>query len=375
MKKVLFALLASIMLIVAGCASIKKNEKSDIVILPLGGEVKVTDGSVVYALPLTVLEIDIVAERTIEVPGPYAGFASEMLGLENVIRNEDEIWTLKNVTLHAVEELDPSQFYIIQGTTLMQTNVLALKRSGLIMDINPEVYASMSFSYDQGGTDYSGLIFPDLGADEYVSFRTDTAYKVVKADTAFIRIPYLVEKKKKPSMAEEASAAAEKLLELREGKHMILTGETNIFPQDEAAIKEINRLDREYTALFAGKSWTETRHFRLWFTPQPEMSGQKTALFNFSENEGMKSPGSNIGKPVFIELVPSNKTRNLNLIVRPATSAREMVSTDKLFYRVPDVVDIRITQGNETFCSSRKLVYQFGNTVTLPANFVIGKLP
>ena len=35
---------------------------------------------------------------------------------------------------------------------------------------------------------------------------------------------------------------------------MILTGETNLFPQDGAAIDEINRLDREYTALFAGKS-------------------------------------------------------------------------------------------------------------------------
>ncbi|HUW93832.1 MAG TPA: DUF4831 family protein [Bacteroidales bacterium] len=372
-RKAAGAGLVILILMFSGCLSLRNRPGSDVVILPLGGEVKVTEGSVIYALPLTVFEIDVVAERTIVVPGPYAGFAKEMLGLDNVIMSEEEIWTMGNVTLCTVEELDPSQFYIIQGTSLMQTNVLALKRSGLILDITPDVYSSTSFSHNQGGTDYSGLLFPDLGADVYTSMKTDTVYKVIKADTAFIRVPYLVENKKKPSVGEEAAAAAQKLLELREGKHMILTGETNIFPQDEAAINEINRLDREYTALFAGKNWSETRHFRIWFTPQPSMAGKKTTLFNFSSVEGMRLAGSSSGKPVDLELVPSNKTQNLNLVVRPIMSQKEIDRADRLYYRVPDVVDIRITQGNETLCTARKLVYQFGNTVTLPSNIIIGK--
>jgi len=241
------------------------------------------------------------------------------------------------------------------------------------MDINPSVYSKMSFSHNPGDTDYSGLLFPDLGADEYMSFKTDTAYKVIKADTAFIRVPYLVEKKKKPSVAEEAAAAAKKLLELREGKHMILTGETNIFPQNAAAINEINRLDNEYTALFAGKSWTETRHFRFWFIPRPSMAGDKTALFSFSQIYGINPAGVGQGQPVTIEMIPSNKTKDLNLVVKAVSSEKEFETADKLYYRVPDVVDIRISQGNETLCTARKLVYQFGNRVTLPANFIIGK--
>jgi hypothetical protein len=67
---------------------LKPGTSSDIVILPLGGDVKVTDGSIVYALPLTVFEFDITARKTIEVPGPYAGFAGEMLGLNDVITEE-----------------------------------------------------------------------------------------------------------------------------------------------------------------------------------------------------------------------------------------------------------------------------------------------
>jgi len=372
-KQTLIAGLFTLLLMLSGCLSLKNGQRSDVVILPLGGEVEVTEGSVVYSLPLTVFEIDVVAERTVYVPGPYAGYAREMLGLDDIILSGEEKWTLGNVTLRTVEELDPSQFYVIQGTTLMQTNVLALKRSGLILDITPDVYETTSFSHNQGGTDYSGLLFPDLGADVYTTMKTDTAYKVVRADTAFIRVPYLVENRKKLTIGEEAAAAAQKLLELREGKHMILTGETNVFPQDGAAINEINRLDREYTALFAGKKWTETKQFRIWFTPRPSMAGQNTALFSFSSSEGMKTAGNSAGIPVVIELLPSNKTKDLNLVVRPAGSEKEMSGSDRLYYRVPDVVDIRITQGNETLCTARKLVYQFGNTVTLPSNIIIGK--
>ncbi len=373
MKKNAAACFIAIMMAFTGCLSPKHGSGSDVVVLPLGGNVTMREGSVVYALPLTVFEIDVVAERTVSVPGPYAAYAREMLGIDYAVTSQKETWTLGNVTLSTVEELDPSQFYIIQGTSLMQTNVLVMKRSGLILDITPDVYASTSFSHNQGGTDFSGLLFPDLGADEYMSLKTDTAYKIIKADTAFIRIPYLVEKKKKPSLEEEAAAAANKLLELREGKHMILTGETNIFPQDAAAINEINRMDREYTALFSGKSWTETKHLRLWFTPRSSMTGKKTVLFNFSAEEGMRPAGSDTGLPVELELVPSNKTKDLNMIVRPVASEKEMSRNDNLYYRVPDVVDIRISRGNETLCTARKLVYQFGNTVALPSNFIIGK--
>ena len=361
------------LLFISGCIPAKTGSKSDIVILPLGGEVKVTDGSIVYALPLTVLEFDIIAERTIEIPGPYSEFAKEMIGLEDVIADENEIWSLRDVTLRTVEELDPSQYYVIQGTTLMQTNLLSLKKNGLVLDINPDIYAETAFAHSQGESDYQGLLFPDMGAQEYVSLKTDTAYKVVKADTAFIRVPYLVQKKKSPTLEEEAAEAARRLLELREGKHMILTGETNIFPQDGSAINEINRLDREYTALFAGKSWTETKHYRIWMTPQMTMVGKKTTLFSFSETGGMTNAGSNGGETVSIEFIPSGKTRDLNLIVRPVVSEKEIAVADKLFYRVPDVVEIRVSSGNETICTARKLIYQFGNTVALPANFVIGK--
>jgi len=373
MKNTLIPVLIACMIAIAGCATQSRSTGSDIVVLPLGGEVQVTDGSIVYALPLTVFEFEIVAERTIEVPGPYAAYAGEMLGLDNVITSETESWSLTGLQLNTLEELDPEQFYVIQGTTLMQTNLLAMKESGLVLDINPAVYSHSGYSQLREEGLWPGLLFPDRGANEYVSTKTDTAYKVVKADTAFIRIPYLVQKKKGMTVAEEAREAADKLLELREGRHMILTGETNIFPQDGAAIDEINRLEREYTALFAGKQWTESRHYKIWFTPVLSMAGTKTPVFSFSEIDGVLPAGSSRGKPVNIELLPSGKTREINLVVRPVASEKELAARDRLYYRIPDVVDVRVASGDEILCTARKLIYQFGTTVALPSNFIIGK--
>ncbi|MCK7531125.1 MAG: DUF4831 family protein [Marinilabiliales bacterium] len=175
------------------------------------------------------------------------------------------------------------------------------------------------------GPDYHGPLFPDRGAYEYVSTRTDTAYRMVKADTAFIRVPYLVQKKKGMTVEEEAREAAERLLELREGRHMILTGETNIFPQDAAAIDEINRLEREYTALFAGKTWTETKHFRIWLTPDPlydRWEDNSVQLLRRQKESWL--PVMAGGSPVQIEMTASGKTKELKLVVRPPSSQKDL---------------------------------------------------
>jgi hypothetical protein len=372
MKRLGILIMPAILAVTGGCSNLGMNRASDIVVLPLGGEVKVTEGSIVYALPLTVLEIDVTAEKVTGVPGPYAAYAGEMIGLDNVITSGYESWRLTGVNLRTIEELDPGQFYVIQGTTLMQTNLLALKENGLVLDINPDIYAQSGHS-PLGQDSWSpDLLFPDRGAYDYVSTKTDTAYRVVKADTAFIRIPYLVQKKKGMTVEEEAREAADRLLELREGRHMILTGETNIFPQDGAAIDEINRLEREYTALFCGKTMSEEKHFRIWLTPDLSMTGAKRPLFSFSETAGVLPAADAVGNPVHIEMKPTGKTGELKLVVRPVSSAKDLEAIDRLYYRVPDV-EISIRSGDETLCTARKLVYQFGNTVTLPANFIIGK--
>jgi hypothetical protein len=355
------------------CASKKGLTDPKTVILPLGDTIPIKDGSLVYGLPMTVFNVTVEVEKRMEKPGPYAKFAGDMLGIKDVITQEKESWIITGLKLYSSEELDPSEFYVIESNTLFQTNVLSLKRAGLILDLNPDIYEKPGENRTGTGSQNIYPGFMDLGADEYYVTQSDTAFRVVKLDTAFIKIPYLVERKKQLSIDQLAEKAAKTLLEYRDGKHLIMTGEANVFPQDKSAIDEMNRLEDEYLALFAGKSWTVTKTFSYTMIPQKDMAGKQVVLFRFSDLTGISDAGGKSGIPVTLELTPARKTKNISVISKPVPENAESPKYDKLYYRVPDVVTVKVKTPTETMYNSRKLIYQFGDAIQLPANYIIGR--
>jgi len=369
MKLVYFIIIA---MISASCAVNRNMGNSKYSVTPLSGQTAVSDGSLVYGLPLTVVDVELEAERIIEKPGPYSRFAGDLLGLNDVIRSENESWSITGINVKTHEELDPEQFYIIEANSIFQTNVLSLKKAGLILDLNPEIYNSNNDDALRDLDNLNHLNVSDLGSDEYFQKNRDTLYRIVSVDTAFVRIPYLIEKKRKLTVDELAEKAAIRLMELRDGKHLILTGETNLFPQDKAAIDEINRMEKEYTELFTGKTLKEKRIFRYQVIPRKDMNKKPVTLCRFSESTGPADSTENSGSQVNIEFIPELKTKNLNMITGKTGSSASH-NYDRLFYRVPEVVNLRITLGDEVLEKSRKLVYQLGDIVRLPANYIIGR--
>ncbi len=354
------------------CQLVRKSPKPYTRVSPLTDTVVLRDGSLIYALPRTVFNVKVEFERTIELPGPYANYAGELLGLTNVIMNENETWTIKSVSLSSHEEADPSEFYVIESNTILHSNYLALKREGLILDINPQTFAGINGGSGGKEIDINQFRSFDLGSDEYYRVQTDTVYKRVSVDKQFIRIPYIVEQKKKLSDAQLAERAARRLMELRDGKFLILTGEANVFPQDKAAIDEINRMEKELTELFTGKTITDIRTFTYSISPDKEMTAGAIEVLRFSELTGPEASDHESGIPVMMELVPEKKTKDLSVISRSASPGSEPAK-EKVYYRIPDVVNVMINMGDETLYKSRKLVFQFGTVMQLPANYIIGK--
>ena len=364
--------LIAVMAIAGSCGSNKYMSDSSSTVMPLSDKSGVSAGSLVYGLPLTVVEIEIEAERIIEKPGPYSRYAESLLGLTDIIKSENEYWSIRTIRINTHQELDPGEFYVIEATSMFQTNVLALKKTGLIMDLNPEIYNSHTDIYTDTETDLRSLKIFDLGADEYFQDQRDTVYKTVNVDTAFIKVPYLVTKKQKLTVDQLAEKAAVRLMEMRDGKHLILTGETNIFPQDGAAINEMNRLEKEYTELFTGKTLRGKHTFSYQLIPNKDQAGKQITVCTFSELTGPGTTSQKSGTPVTIEFIPEMKTKSLKLI---STQNKESSSQKygKLYYRVPDVVSVKTVFGNEVINATRKLIYQFGEVIHLPENYIIGK--
>ena len=371
-RKISIVILMLFTVITNSCSLFRKQKTPDLVITPLSDTIIMRSGSLIYALPMTVFTVSVQMERTIELPGPYAKYAGELLGLTDVIMQEDEHWEIKDITVSSHEEVDPSEFYVIESSTLQQTNALALKKSGLIMDLNPGL--NVPVVAGSAGKEFNINDFRsfDLGADEYFRVNTDTAYKRARVDGQFIRIPYVVEKNTRLTSGELAQRAAKRLMELREGKLMVLTGEANVYPQDASSINELNRLEKEYTELFTGKIITQTRSFNYQVIPTPEMSGRQVRLFNFSEVTGPESESTSNGIPVVMEMNPEKKTKDVTIISSQKGDTGKVLP-DKLYYRIPDVADLRIKIGDDVLYNSRRLVYQFGQIVQLPSNYIIGK--
>jgi hypothetical protein len=367
-----FNLFFLLLILTTSCLPWKKTTTPASEVKPLSDTVRIREGSTVYALPMTVFTVKVELERTIEIPGPYAKYADDLLGLNKVILTRTEHWSVRGISVNSHEEIDPSEYYVIEAPGSFQTNILALKREGLILDLNP--------AQNTQGVDYlkdremntNRFMSYDLGSDEYYQVQTDTAFRRIRVDSSFIRIPYIVEKKKKLTDDQLAERAARRIMDLREGKILILTGEANVFPQSNAAIDEINRMEQEYTQLFTGKSITESITYSYQFIPRKDMTTGTFTLFKFSDAAGPAKSSSGNGTPVTVEIIPEQKTKDLTVITReqPEPAARKI---DKLYYRMPDVVTLKINLGNEPLYSSRKLVYQLGEIMQLPANYVLGK--
>jgi hypothetical protein len=89
----------AIALIVFSCSSTQKMAEPQKVILPLSDPHILREGSIVYGLPRTVLTFTVDFERTIEKPGPYARYASDLLGLDKVITEANEVWTIEGISV------------------------------------------------------------------------------------------------------------------------------------------------------------------------------------------------------------------------------------------------------------------------------------
>jgi len=372
MKKLFPVIFLLLTLVAASCSSFNKQHTEGPLIIPLSDTVSLRQGTIIYALPMTVFTVRVEMERTIEIPGPYARYAEELLGLGNVIMHEDEYWSIKDVKIHSHEEVDPSEFYVIESNTLQQNNILALKENGLILDIGPALNQYDGMMVNDKELDFSQFHSFDLGSDEYYRTSTDTAFQRIKMNEQYIRIPYTVDRKNKLTTEQLAERAANRLMDLREGKFMVLIGEANVFPQDAAAINELNKMEEEYTALFTGRTFTETKVFTYQVIPTPDDKGNRIPIFNFSEVTGPDNFKESNGKPFIIEFVPEQKLKDITVLKKTPTTPIVPVY-DKLFYRIPDVVTVNAGFEEELLYKSRKLIYQFGEIMQLPSNYLLGR--
>jgi hypothetical protein len=299
--------------------------------------------------------------------GPYYRFAEKYLGIEGVPGENKSEWVIQNLTLTAFSETDPEQYYLISPIrgTFKPENIMYLSEEGLIMDLKKlDAFAIESRKTHVFGK-APGILYSSPTISRNLEHSTDTLYKTILTDTAFIRIPVLKNEMIVRTIDERAEEAADYIIEIRNRIFELLTGQGDFYPEGSALEFGINKLtetEKEYLSLFTGRSVEIPHSFNFWYVPDAGGKNENVTLFEYSDNNGINPEITGKGKAVNLLLETVEKTtplqEHLNLILPE--------NDNIIYYRIPDIAEVEIQEEGKTIFSERIPVYQYGTVITMP---------
>lgn len=323
--------------------------------------------TVVYALPQTVLNVDVVVEKKIRKVGPFVNFAKKYIGVEPKITSNEVKWDIKSIVLTEKGEVDPQHFYKLVSDGNYQPNLIQLTPDGVILGFNTNSAAikkNVVANLIKEESDFD-IEYGNFSIDPNLLFKKDTVYKVVETDTAFMKIPELEEQAFAKSLEDKAKEAAHQLFKLRKRRFKILTANYDVLPPDgkayEVIIKELDKLEKEYVSLFLGKEIGVLEKGE--FTYRPTSNDKGGVLFRISPEKGLVDVSDLKAIPVRITLDNLGVTSDLSTLPQDANVAVNSL----IHYRIPGQAEVKLTYGKNVIYQKNHTLAQFGKVMTMPS--------
>ena len=363
MKKIL--IIAALAAFVAGCSA---PAVMQVKVAPLGEQVPESTELGVYVLPRTVLKVEMVLEETRHIPGPFREYAEKYLGIKDVIRQNTSQWKINDLELSPHLEADPQmafQMHLVEGVFSSST-FNTLQEKGVILDGSERVKEGIKSPEMGVSVNQDYIQFTDIGIESNFEKKTSTMYKTIITDTGFVDVPVNRTITEQKSLTIKAREASDFILELRTRRFELLTGEYDAFPQGvamQAALDKLDDLEAEYLTLFIGKSLLR-QEIRSWFiVPESGSEASTYPLGVYSEQLGMVPEEMMEGAPLNITLEPTGATRNLDAYYSGKSLGDD---ANVLYYRIPDVVEVKLMLGSSELSRERISVYQAGSLISTP---------
>lgn len=336
----------------------------------------ISESGIIYALPRTNLKFTIEASRTDIIPGPYYEYAEKYMGIEDVPEEEISIWQITDISIHTYNDIDPEHYYILEPSGKMNIDFNKLVQNGNVLSVNKPVESNFSSEFYGINNTENEIVFTDLSVTKYVGEEKFTYFKRVQRDSLFAKVPVTQTKSVYKSFEDKAEEAANFIFMIREKRFELLTGMADFYPEGkslEVAINELNRLENDYLALFIGKRFTSNYSAGFEFVPTETELNQPYILFRFSEDRGVLPPNDLRGRPIIVELDKKDQTKNLSYLMSDQINREGTVYKNKLYYRIPDVAQVKIFDGNTILATRKVNIEQYGIVVPFPAMFLMNE--
>ncbi|WP_321371398.1 DUF4831 family protein [uncultured Draconibacterium sp.] len=313
-----------------------------------------------YTLPRTGIKIHVKAVCEKFVPGPYAAYAEQLLGIKNAKTRATSNWTITDVEMGTFAEPDPEQVHKAWGEVAALLN---LTPNGCLAGINA---GSMTLpAYAQVASN-SGLQKPDFDDGFSFDYLTDRPSYYPGDSTNNFRPT-------KVSMEQKAAEAAQRILDCRMNQYdmaaLMMDGEHPDGKAYEVSMKELKEIEKDYIQLFVGRTTYKKQNYSVDYVPGSTVkSGQ--VVFRVSDDKGIVPATDLSGKPVMMEF---ERVEELNQKLSAQTSSENPdAGASGIYFRLPGVATVRLIYEMNELASARLSIAQFGVVAPFPEDFLGG---
>ncbi len=291
---------------------------------------------VTYALPKSVIEIEVEAVKTTYTPGEFCKYADRYLRLTNISDIKEEHWDLSSVKAKCIGVPDSSKTYFVGLKKGTLAPLMELTEDGIIKSINVPLTKN--------------TIPPTVVAPATPKKARPNARDFMTEDILMAS-----------SSAKMAELVAKQIYQIRESKSSLLKGEVENMPKDGASLKlvleKLEEQEEVMTELFSGTIEKEVKTYK--FTIVPTQDVNKAIAFRFSKKLGILALNDLGGAPVYYTLT------NLKTVPEAAPQTDKPKKIEGIVYNVPGKAHFSIFTSQGKLFEDDFMITQFGNTDTL----------
>jgi len=321
-----------------------------------------------YALPQTVIQVDIIVNKIQKIKGPFAEYADQMLGLSQVTTVSSTEFELKDIRLTSYNEPDPSEYYFIQKPEKQKDgNVIELFLSddGVISGVGILSQANANKKQRSIDLSTSRIDIPEF-ANPSVFERMDTVIKRISLDSTIIEQKFFRKTSAAKSVEQKAREASEFILKLDESMFNLINGYQEVNYEKgtmEFMYNQMNSMKQDYLELFKGIINTSKETFTFYYVV--DKSNPLETLCRFSISKGILPKTATAGDFVQIQATSLNKTNTLKAETEKLNTSQR--NSHGLYYRIPDKANVTVNVGGQVKLETQFIINQFGVVTFLPA--------
>lgn len=264
-----------------------------------------------YALPKTVLKVDVSAIQAVYTPGEFAKYADRYLHISGVSPESTTTWNVQTLEVYQEGMPDTSKFFTVKLKDKTVAPLVQLTKSGILLAVNTEVKSEERTQPSSRTTNHK------LDARQYLTEEILTA----------------------TSTAKMAELTAQEILDIRESKNSIKRGQVESMPKDGASLKivleELNRQEEALTQLFVG--YTDTTFITKSFDALPMEDVNNQVLFRFSRKLGFVDADDLAGDPYYLSV------KDQHTVMLPNEQEKAKRKIDGLVYNMPSMANVTIS--------------------------------